>query len=175
MHRDYPEAAVLMIPLAEVSAEPENVVRLWFDRAVAAQFDWQPAYTEMGHHLLNRGDYDAFYKFGVECLQTGRFDTAVPWQFVIYLERIRSDKQSTDLWRQPDVYANICKFFRENARDSRRRTWTSSAPRRPHTQTGPAACKRRGPHWRRWVNDSTNPCFWVIRPIQIPRWRGFMP
>ncbi|MGO9113223.1 MAG: SHD1 domain-containing protein [Thermoguttaceae bacterium] len=119
LHRDYPEPAVLMMPLAEVSAAPENDVRLWFDRATAAQFDWTPAYTEMRQHLLNRGDSEALYAFGVECLKTGRYDTDIPWRFLVCLFEARLLTGSDASWRRRDVYANIREFFRGNAQDPR--------------------------------------------------------
>ena len=117
LHRDYPEPAVLMMSLAGVSESPENLVRLWFRRAAAAQFDWKPAYTEMASRLINRGDTEGLYAFGLECLKTGRYDSDVPWRFLIYLNEIRRLMGGEAFWRRPEVYVKVREFFRGNARE----------------------------------------------------------
>jgi hypothetical protein len=120
LHRDYPEPAVLLMRLAEAGGgAAEDTPRLWFDHAAAAQFDWTPAYTEMRQHLVNCDDVDAIYAFGVECLKTGRYDTDVPWRFLVVLSDIQLVTKSDAYWRRPEVYANLCEFFRKNAQDTR--------------------------------------------------------
>ena len=97
----------------------DDTPRLWFDHAAAAQFDWTPAYTQMRQHLVNCEDVDAIYAFGVECLKTGRYDTDVPWRFLVVLSDIQLVTKSDAYWRRPEVYANLCEFFRKNAQDTR--------------------------------------------------------
>lgn len=86
---DYPEAAECMITVAMgkrgASGETE---RYWFDRAVAAEMDYMPAYDSYLWALRPRwgGSHDKMISFAEECLETGRFDTDVPW---MYLTTIR--------------------------------------------------------------------------------------
>ena len=120
LHPDYPEPAVLLMRLAEAGGgAADDTPRLWFDHAAAAQFDWTPAYTQMRQHLVNCEDVDAIYAFGVECLKTGRYDTDVPWRFLVVLSDIQLVTKSDAYWRRPEVYANLCEFFRKNAQDTR--------------------------------------------------------
>jgi hypothetical protein len=84
LHPDFPEAPSAMIEVAMADVKPDNgTPRQWFDRAVEAQFDWQPAYSAYRRAILPRwgGSSDEMYAFGVRCLETERFDTEVPWYF----------------------------------------------------------------------------------------------
>jgi|688.fasta_scaffold122820_1 hypothetical protein len=79
MHPEWPQAACDMITVSLGEGSDEQ--RLWFDRAVAAEFDFSAAYKQMLRHvLLPRwgGSHEAMLDFGRECLATGRFDTQVP-------------------------------------------------------------------------------------------------
>ena len=94
LHPEYPEAPTGLMEIAMIGvAPPEDSVRLWFDRALAAQMDYIPAYDEYFRSLLPRwgGSHEEIYGFGVECLKTGRFDTHVPSQFSSALNHIASD------------------------------------------------------------------------------------
>jgi len=55
LHPEFPEAAVEMMGIANSTSTGEE--RLWFDRAVAAQLDWMPAYERQppGHAGLRPG------------------------------------------------------------------------------------------------------------------------
>ncbi|MBI2302735.1 MAG: hypothetical protein HYU66_27840 [Armatimonadetes bacterium] len=79
LHPEYPDAAVKLITCP---GEGESA-RLWFDRAVAADFDCPEAY-ELYRRSLSPAVSVAF---GRECLATGRFDTGVPWQYAEALSR----------------------------------------------------------------------------------------
>jgi hypothetical protein len=81
---DQPYAAACMIKVAMgEAAEGEDAVRLWFDRAIAAQFDYFPAYPSVMWAYRPRwgGSYELMYAFGRACRATGRFDTFVPLFF----------------------------------------------------------------------------------------------
>jgi len=53
-------------------AEPSETPRVWFDRAVAAQFDYYEAYSSLLWSLRPRwlGSHEEMYDFGLECLAT---------------------------------------------------------------------------------------------------------
>lgn len=103
-----PEAPTAMIEVAMSQRTDDE--RTWFDRAVAAQFDYNKAYTNYLWSIRPRwgGSLKRMYDFGEECLATGRFDTRVPYYLVSTLEDIRDEMGgSYALWRRPAVYAKL--------------------------------------------------------------------
>jgi hypothetical protein len=94
--KDRPEAAAAMISVAMADEAPGESPRLWFDRAVAARFDYEPAYHSLINALQERwsGDPSALPAFARACAATRRFDTIVPFMaFEAYewIERGRID------------------------------------------------------------------------------------
>jgi hypothetical protein len=115
---DRPYAAARMITVAMAGVDGENT-REWFDRAVAVQVDYLPAYSAYRWALRPRwgGSHEELLAFGEECLQTGRFDTIVPGQFDKAVDNIVEDYKDNDrdvlpLYRRPEVSANLCKLGR---------------------------------------------------------------
>ena len=90
---DRPEAATLMITVAKARGEPGETPRLWFDRAVAARFDYMLAYDALKGALRSRwsGDPGALLAFARECAATRRFDTAVPLEAFWDVEQMEWD------------------------------------------------------------------------------------
>jgi hypothetical protein len=130
VHPEFPEAATAMIAVVASSGEPSP--RLWFDRAVAAQFDYIPAYHELFWALRPRwcGSHKQMYEFGKECLDTKRFDTEVPR---MYLKALWDVGSELDDWRKPykrtGVYKQLQTFFdgmlNEPSRVEERNYWKS--------------------------------------------------
>lgn len=90
----FPESATAMITVTMADAAgPDETTRTWFDRAVDAQLDYEPAYDSLVYSLLPRwgGTYDQIWQFAVECGDTKRFDTRLPMYFVTAMEAIRRD------------------------------------------------------------------------------------
>lgn len=87
-HPGYPEPAAAMVSVTSM-AEPVTGEgwQLWFDRAVAAQFDWPDAYERCRWPLMATGG--GFLEFVQECLRTRRFDTAVPNELLEYAYLLR--------------------------------------------------------------------------------------
>jgi len=113
LHPDFPEAAATMIAVS-MAGSSELSPREWFDRAVAAQFDYQPAYTSLLWALRPRwgGSHQAMYDFGLECLNSGRFDTEVPRFFLRVVWDIGSEMDDwRDAYRRPDTYRYMKVFF----------------------------------------------------------------
>lgn len=94
LHPEYPEAASEMITVSMADGDSPEPPRQWFDRAVAAQFDYMSAYSAMRYNLLPKwlGSNEEVYAFGVECLKTGRFDTDVPWVFFNVIASLNETK-----------------------------------------------------------------------------------
>ena len=91
-----PAAAADMITVCMGENEEKGTMRSWFDRAVAADFDYIPAYKNFLWGLRPRwlGNAAEMTAFGRECAATGRYDTWVPYEFVIAALDISDD--STD-------------------------------------------------------------------------------
>src|SRR5262249_45011701 len=107
LHPDYPEAATQMISV--VMGEPVGLdgpgksLRLWLNRAVEAQFDFDQAYQNYIYANYPRwhGSYLSMYEFGRECADTARFDTRVPYYLVEVLNQIQSDSEGDwSFWHQ---------------------------------------------------------------------------
>jgi hypothetical protein len=83
-----------MINVSLGDAESGEMPRLWFDRAVAARFDYIPAYDSLQNALRSRwsGDPEALLAFARECAATRRFDTDVPSYAMWNVQRIEFDR-----------------------------------------------------------------------------------
>jgi hypothetical protein len=113
LHPEFPEAATQMIGVS-MAMGGDVSPRQWFDRAVAAQFDYYPAYIRFLWALRPRwgGSHEAMYAFGVECLKTGRFETDVPRFFLRVVWDIGSEMEDwRAAYRRPGTYALMKSFF----------------------------------------------------------------
>src|SRR5260370_40339383 len=83
-----------MVEVAMGQSEPEQM-RLWFDRAIAAQIDIPLAWSSMRWALRPRwfGSLDALLALGVKAVDTKRFDTDVPRMFFDCITDIESEEQ----------------------------------------------------------------------------------
>ncbi|NOY81406.1 MAG: hypothetical protein GXP31_10435 [Kiritimatiellaeota bacterium] len=106
LHPEIPEPACIMIDISMATCTKTDVLR-WFQRAVAAEFDIDAAYYTLSWALLPRwgGTMDEQFGFGLACLQTGRFDTTVPWQVMRSLLYVGMDlhRNWRTLWLLPQV------------------------------------------------------------------------
>jgi hypothetical protein len=101
---DRPEAAAMMMNVA-FDRDPESAEpRRWFDRAIAAQFDYAPAYRGMLEHLRpHPGESVAMVlSFGDACRATERYDTMVPQ---LYGDAVleAATAAGEEIYRQPPV------------------------------------------------------------------------
>ncbi len=112
---DLPEAAAYMIRLTMGGGPVESgeTIRTWFDRAVEAQFDYEPAYERYLWALSPRwgGSVEEQYKFGLECLETRRFDTKVPQQLYWAVHMIAWREGRPDFWCEEGVYEKLRTLF----------------------------------------------------------------
>lgn len=114
LHPEYPESSANMIIVAMGGgADPGQTPRFWFDRAIAAQVDWQPAYQNLLWALRPRwcGSFQEMLALGREALATRRFDTMVPAIYLDALEGICEDSGNRDIWNQPGIYEDAQKVF----------------------------------------------------------------
>ena len=102
-----PEAASSMIQVSMGGGDETLTPRDWFDRAVEAQMDYNPAYTALTWSLRPRwgGSHSDMYQFGLECLATKRFDTNVPDKLIQALVDIDYELGGKgEVWRRKGVY-----------------------------------------------------------------------
>lgn len=108
---NHPEAACDMITVlmgaGAGAAPPGETKRLWFDRAVKAEFDFERAYSQMITSAMPRwgGAPADLVAFGLECFKTRRFDTEVPSMLVSALVALNADLRDgfTPL-DKPEIY-----------------------------------------------------------------------
>ncbi|MBA4106653.1 MAG: hypothetical protein C0485_12925 [Pirellula sp.] len=111
-----PEAPTAMMSVAlGASPSPQREMRMWFYRAVEAQLDYRTPYSHQINGLLPRwhGSHDRMYQFGVECMETNRYDTDVPYEFCNAVWRIMRDNQNplgSRYAQRPGLYENVRKI-----------------------------------------------------------------
>jgi hypothetical protein len=96
-----------LITVAKAAGSPGP--RVWFDRAVAAQFDFGPAYTLMIDALLPRwgGSHGEMLRFARECLDTKRFDTCVPMIYGTIVRTIAERDSLPSIWQDAQVWQDL--------------------------------------------------------------------
>jgi hypothetical protein len=101
-----PAAARKMIKVCMGDQGAGKSMRTWFDRAVAADFDFSPAYYQYRFGIRPKwgGSYDAMRAFGRECAATGRYDTTVPYELVLTaLDISRDANDKGDQFKDPQI------------------------------------------------------------------------
>jgi hypothetical protein len=103
-----PEAPAEMIDVAMGAGDElgERTIT-WFERATAAQVDYQFAYDKMSWSVTPRwgGSHAAMFEIGLRGMKTDRYDTDAPWQLVRIIEKIgRDDAVGWDVLKTPGVY-----------------------------------------------------------------------
>lgn len=114
LRSDLPEAAAYMVrETMGAGAQPGETTRQWFDRAVKAQFDYEPAYDRYLWSLSPRwgGGEEEQYRFGLECLATNRFDTKVPQQLYWAVHVLSWREGRADIWCEEGVYEKLKTLF----------------------------------------------------------------
>lgn len=90
----YPEPYRFLIKLARLAPTcNQEEARRWFDRAIACQFDFMPAYEELidACRPANGGSIQLLFNLGLAFAQTRRYDTQVPDYIYRTLEEIGVD------------------------------------------------------------------------------------
>ncbi|MEN6521418.1 MAG: hypothetical protein ABFD46_09770 [Armatimonadota bacterium] len=129
LHPEYPEAPAEMITIVMAEEDPTESPRVWFDRAVAAQFDYIPAYDKLSISIRPRwgGSIEELYAFGLQCLKTARYDTDVPWQFFNQLRYITEDLYGDKTyWKDPKNIQYLNSMFDGYIKSTNQKEWFKS-------------------------------------------------
>jgi len=114
-HPELPQAPTEMITVAMAGhAAPGETVYTWFNRAMTAQMDYTQAYGALLPALRPRwnGSYEEIYAVGVASLDTKRFDTETPRQFLLALRIITDDQQGNlQCWQKAETYPRLKTLF----------------------------------------------------------------
>jgi hypothetical protein len=110
-HPDRPQPAAVGITIAMGGAGGDVTVQQWFDRSVAAQMDYKPAYDALRNALLPRwgGSHEQMLALGATAADTNRYDTEVPDEYLkevyaIYGDAISMKQPPPPLLHQQAVY-----------------------------------------------------------------------
>jgi hypothetical protein len=121
LEKSFPESAAAMIGIAAHAAlhHDDNLKedpRDWFDRAIAAQPDYMPAwetYADALHPGAGQGSFDLMYELGCEAADTGQFDTSVPYFLTVVLDAIAQSSagEGRSFYRDPYVWDHLSAVF----------------------------------------------------------------
>ena len=110
----FPEAAARMITVC-MGESKKGDLRRWFDRAVSAQFDYIPAYTYYRNAIRPRwlGSYKEMFRFGVEALETRRFDSTTPLSYLNSLYDIAEESENVRdmICAYSGLYPKVREFY----------------------------------------------------------------
>lgn len=101
----FPEGAAGMVLVQTLDAAGDATPRQWFDRALDAQIDYQPAFAAYVRSLASPAHVLAF---GRECLDSGRFDSLVPmWSVWALSTTSRNLPEPRSVWALPEIEPNL--------------------------------------------------------------------
>lgn len=126
-HPELPEGATEMISITMANhGVPGVEERFWFDEAVQADLVAPGAYAKYAWSLRPRwrGSHAQMLALAREALDTGRFDTEVPFVFHQIVSDVASERSDWEsLIREPGVYAGYVQLFEGYERAEKTEVW----------------------------------------------------
>ena len=114
----HPERVVAPERMITVSLGDSDVeeMRTWFDRSLAAQIDYNRAWSDMRWGLRPRwyGSHEAILALGYEAVDTKRFDTDVPRKLFDSISDVESELQlrrGEHIYGRPDVWPHLQEMY----------------------------------------------------------------
>ena len=112
---DFPLAPCRMMTVALGDSDITGM-RLWFDRTLSAQVDYAGAWSEMRWGLRPRwyGNEEAMLALGKTAINTGRFDTDVPRQFVDSVYDVESElglQRGQHVFGRSDIWPELQRMY----------------------------------------------------------------
>jgi hypothetical protein len=91
-------------------------MRTWFDRALDAQIDYQPAWNQMLWGLRPRwhGSHEAIIALGIQAVNTRRFDTDVPRMIIDCITDVESEMQlppGKHIYGRPEIWPHLKQMY----------------------------------------------------------------
>jgi tetratricopeptide (TPR) repeat protein len=105
-----PEVPGAMVSVSMAGGDPDHSPRDWFDRTVALQMDYMPAYSSLSWSLRPRGGgtHDDIFRLANDCAATKRYDTGVPERYMEDLLSLDSETgEQGEVWREEGVYETV--------------------------------------------------------------------
>lgn len=115
LHPEWPQAPALMVSVAMSDADHKDM-RVWFDRALAAQIDNEKAWSSMRWGLRPRwgGDYESMLALGVTAVNSGRFDTDTPRKFLDVVTDLESELKvpaGKHIYGRKDIWPQVQRVY----------------------------------------------------------------
>jgi hypothetical protein len=91
-------------------------MRVWFDRTLAAQVDYAPAWKNLRWGLRPRwfGDEESMLALGVAAVNTRHFETVVPWQLMDSINDLEEELKppaGTHLHGREDIWPHVQEMY----------------------------------------------------------------
>lgn len=108
-----PQAAAALVRLAAYTRRVSGTAKDWFDRAVAAQVDYMPAYDAYLLYMVRDGEareQNILANFGRDCIANGPYDTIAPFYYLAAagtIARRPSRQDPLEILRRPEVLADL--------------------------------------------------------------------
>lgn len=134
LETNFPLAPAAMIQVSLGNSDITKM-RTWFDRATAAQIDYPDAWAQMlwGFNPDCLGNEGCMLAFGKAAVESGRFDTDVPYKLVDCIKAAESEMNlqpghhlfgRSDIW--PELEKMYSGYLSEPAQSRERDKWRSS-------------------------------------------------
>jgi hypothetical protein len=121
LHPEFPHAATLMIGVAYCSRSEE--MRMWFDRAVAAEIDGPMPYVYYVMYSRPRrgGSFEELAAFAEACYQTQRHDTQIPLFYATIMFQIAEDMKCDlhEVFKRPGVREKCVEVLTAQAKNTK--------------------------------------------------------
>jgi hypothetical protein len=121
LHPEFPHSATLMIGIAFCSRKEE--MRMWFDRAIAAEIDGPMPYVYYIKYSRPRmgGTVEEITAFAESCYQTQRHDTSIPLFYATIMFQIAEDLKCDlhEVFKRPGVREKCVEVLAAQAKNTK--------------------------------------------------------
>jgi hypothetical protein len=121
LHPEFPQSATMMIGIAFCSRKEE--MRMWFDRAVAAEIDGPMPYVYYVKYSRPRrgGSFEELAAFAESCYQTQRHDTQIPLFYATIMFQIAEDLKCDlhEVFKRPGVREKCVEVLAAQAKNTK--------------------------------------------------------
>lgn len=171
-HSELPEAATEMITITMAGHGVEGVgTRFWFDEAVQSDLIGFGAYTNYVWSLRPRwgGSHAQMLALAREALDTGRFDTEVPYVFHQIAYDVAGERRDwEEVIREPGVYQGYVQLFQGYERAAKNDFWRNRQRTRLAAVAWRAGKKAETRRILTALGDSADPSAFEMFGLSLP-------